>query len=165
MIKLAKQTFLLGTLIGLGFNYHTLMLAADVNWTGWLLCYVICFVFLKFYILNTEHAPQQAAEIPAGVNPDHLNALYKQSMIVERNAQKASLVFTKQLDYVKRILVKAKNLTPGDDFDLTHQNLVEELDVLEHHIEKLLEEMKKNVKLGEKLQQSVANIDPEIGVL
>ena len=66
---------------------------------------------------------------------------------------------------MRKLLSKAQNLSQGDDFEPLHRSLVQELTVLEQHIERLLEEMNKNVKLGEKLQQSVANIDPEIGVL
>ena len=74
-------------------------------------------------------------------------------------------MFSQQLAYVRKLLSKAQNLSQGDDFEPLHRSLVQELTVLEQHIERLLEEMNKNVKLGEKLQQSVANIDPEIGVL
>jgi len=42
--------------------------------------------------------------------------------------------------------------------------LLKELQQLELRISNIVKEMEKNVKLGEKLQQSVANIDPEIGI-
>jgi len=166
VIQLVKLSFLLATIIGIGFNFPALINNGDINWIGWLLSYVACFVFFYFYIFKSDQSSDlETEEITGSINPAHLEALYKQSMIVERNAQKANVVFTQQLEYVKNILHKAKHLSPDDDFHETHESLVSELDVLEHHLERLLGEMKKNVKLGEKLQQSVANIDPEIGVI
>lgn len=167
MIHQIKLSFLLATLIGLLFNFDALINAGAISWAPWLVCYILCFGFMYFYMSHkTEKTEDETlSETFAGVNPSHLEALYKQAMIVERNAQKANLVFTQQLKYVKNILNKAKGLSQGDEFESTHSSLVKELDTLEHHLEKLLNEMKKNVKLGEKLQQSVANIDPEIGVI
>ena len=162
-----KNSIVLGTLIGLVFYFSGLMLDNQLNWMGWLVAYPLCFAFFHFISLNENTASSDVMESEsiAGVSPAHLEALYKQAMIVERNAQKANAVFSKQLTYVNKLVQKTKELSPGDDFDQAHANLVKELDILEHHVERLLEEMKKNVKLGEKLQQSVANIDPEIGVL
>ena len=125
------------------------------------------YVLLSFIfgINKTKNIDSEPADAPLGsVSAAQLDALYKQSIIVERNAHKANAVFTQQLNYVRKLLHKTQSLAPGDDFEQVHANLVQELTVLEHHIERLLEEMSKNVKLGEKLQQSVANIDPEIGV-
>ncbi len=166
MIQQVKLSFLLATLIGIGFNLDPLINSGDVNWIGWLISYFVCFGFIHFYLSNSKVVNEQEYKEPLGsVSSAHLEALYKQAMIVERNAQKANIVFSQQLKYVKNILHKAKHLSQGDDFELSHGTLIKELDVLEHHLERLLSEMQKNVKLGEKLQQSVANIDPELGVV
>ena len=167
MNQLAKLSFLLATIIGFAFNFEALISNGDINWIGWLFTYIVCFAFFYFYLFKVQdnNADEAIPESSSSINPAHLEALYKQAMIVERNAQKANLVFSQQLVYVKNILQKAKHLDPNDDFQGTHESLVKELDVLEHHLERLLGEMKKNVKLGERLQQSVANIDPEIGII
>lgn len=165
-IKL-KYSIVLGTLVGLGFYFSGLLLNNQLNWVGWLLSYPFCFAvfhFVSFAQDSESHGLGDQMEA-SSISPAHLEALYKQAMIVERNAQKANAVFSKQLAYVNKLVQKTKDLSPGEDFDQAHASLVSELDILEHHVERLLEEMKKNVKLGEKLQQSVANIDPEIGVL
>jgi len=162
-----KYSCLLGTLIGLAFYFSGLLLNNELNWLGWLLAYPMCFAVFHFVDMTTTSAQgstEDESDLP-GISPAHLEALYKQAMIVERNAQKANAVFSKQLAYVNKLVQKTRELRPGDDFDQAHASLVKELDVLEQHVERLLEEMQKNVKLGEKLQQSVANIDPEIGVL
>jgi hypothetical protein len=166
VIQRVKLSFLLATLIGIAFNFQALLEGGDINWLAWLLTYGLCFSFFYFYMSKSHAEPSDDfPELPSSVNPDHLEALYKHAMIVERNAKKANLVFDQQLDYVKKVIKRARLLTPESDFKATHQTLIKELDVLELHIERLLGEMKKNVKLGEKLQQAVANIDPEIGVL
>ena len=166
VVRLVKLSFLLATIIGFGFNFEALISNGDINWLGWLITYAVCFSFFYFYLFKLESSSEEQNIEPAvSINPAHLEALYKQAMIVERNAQKANLVFSQQLEYVKKILHKAKHLDPNEDFNVTHESLIKELDILEHHLERLLGEMKKNVKLGEKLQQSVANIDPEIGVI
>lgn len=165
-IKL-KYSIVLGTLIGLGFYFTGLLIGNQLNWIGWLVAYPLCFAVFHF-VSFTQASAEEDFEEGSGqttINSAHLEALYKQAMIVERNAQKANAVFSKQLAYVNKLVQKTRDLSPGDDFDMAHGNLIKELDVLEHHVERLLEEMQKNVKLGEKLQQSVANLDPEIGVL
>jgi len=164
--QIAKLSFLLATLIGLGFNFPALIDAGQINWLGWLLAYAICFAFFYFYLpKETPESEEYPEEIPGSVSPAQLESLYKQAMIVERNAQKADKVFSQQLEYVNKLVQKTKKLSPGPDFDAAHASLVKELDILEHHVERLLEEMQKNVKLGGRLLQSVANIDPEIGVI
>ena len=165
-IKL-KYSLVLGTLVGLGFYFSGLLLDNQLNWFGWLLAYPFCFAVFHFvsFTDTVQSTPIAEGSDVVGISPAHLESLYKQAMIVERNAQKANAVFSKQLAYVNKLVQKTRDLSPGDDFDQAHASLVKELDILEHHVERLLEEMQKNVKLGEKLQQSVANIDPEIGVL
>lgn len=166
MTQLVKLSFLLATLIGITFNFEALLNSGHVNWLGWLTTYVLCFAFFYFYLFKNSTAKSDEYETHNGtVSPDHLEALYKHASIVERNAHKANAVFGQQLLYVKKVIVKAKKLNPDEDFSRTHDCLVKQLSSLEHHLERLLGEMKKNVKLGEKLQQSVANIDPEIGLL
>lgn len=147
--------------------FGNVMMDAPVNWLAVVMVLPVSFGVLLGYqklILSTESGSHQD-ESQTSVNPAHLEALYKQAMIVERNAQKANKVFTQQLTYVRKLVTRTRELKPGDDFSSAHEVLVAELDVLEQHVERLLIEMQKNVKLGEKLQQSVANLDPEIGVL
>lgn len=160
-----KYSAVLGTLIGLGFYFSGLLIGNEVNLLGWLLAYPMCFGIFYFvsFQSSSDHSLDESEQ--STINTAHLEALYKQAMIVERNAQKANAVFSKQLAYVNKLVQKTKELSPGADFDTAHANLVKELDVLQHHVERLLGEMQKNVKLGEKLQQSIANLDPEIGVL
>ena len=166
MTQLVKLSFLLATLIGIAFNFEALLNSGNVNWLGWLATYILCFAFLYFYFFKNISSKSDELEISnVTVSPDHLEALYKHAMIVERNAQKANIVFGQQLLYVKKVIEKAKSLNPEEDFPRTHDHLVKQLSSLEHHLERLLGEMKKNVTLGEKLQQSVANIDPEIRLL
>ncbi|MFT7109481.1 MAG: hypothetical protein ACI843_001143 [Psychrobacter glaciei] len=166
MTQLVKLSFSLATLIGIAFNFEALLNAGYVNWLGWLLTYLFCFVFFYFYLFKNNPKTIDDLNIQNGtVSPDHLEALYKHAMIVERNAQKANIVFSQQLLYVKKVINQARKINPDDDFYRNHEILVKQLNSLEHHLEHLLGEMKKNVKLGEKLQQSVANIDPEIGIL
>lgn len=167
MAMAIKMSLIVGTLLGMVHQWQGMLHNGSVDWLAWIVSYTLC--FLVFFYWDRLYQKQIQVEDEPGVfgsiTPAQLDALYKQSIIVERNAHKANLVFSQQLNYVRKLLDKTKNLAPGDDFHAHHQNLVQELTVLEHHIERLLQEMNKNVKLGEKLQQSVANIDPEIGVL
>ncbi|MAA71758.1 MAG: hypothetical protein CL679_08525 [Bermanella sp.] len=166
MLMVIKMSLILGTLLGITHQWSAILENGSLNWLAWLISYVLCFVVFYFWDKhNKKHIDTEPVDAPLGsVSAAQLDALYKQSIIVERNAHKANAVFTQQLNYVRKLLHKTQSLAPGDDFEQVHANLVQELTVLEHHIERLLEEMNKNVKLGEKLQQSVANIDPEIGV-
>jgi Ca2+/Na+ antiporter len=166
MNQLAKLSFLLATIIGFCFNFEALISNGDINWISWLITYVVCFAFFYFYVFTTKSkdSEEYMPESNSSVNPTHVEALYKQSMIVERNAKKANLVLSQQLVLVKNILNKTKDLNENKDLSKSFGLPVKELEVLDHNLERLLCEMKKNVRLGEKLQQSVANIDPEIGV-
>lgn len=167
MAMMIKMSLILGTLLGIVHQWPAMLENGSVNWFAWLMSYAIC--MCAFYFLDKKYQKESEKiedDAPLGIiSPAKLDALYKQSIIVERNAHKANAVFSQQLAYVRKLLSKAQNLSQGDDFEPLHRSLVQELTVLEQHIERLLEEMNKNVKLGEKLQQSVANIDPEIGVL
>jgi len=169
MATAIKMSLILGTLLGMAHQWQGIIDNGSVDWLPWLISYALCFGVFYYWdkIQSTlgKKEEQEEDSIFGSITPAQLDALYKQAIIVERNAIKANTVFNQQLDYVRKLLQKAQNLSPGDDFDSLHKNLVHELTVLEHHIERLLQEMNKNVKLGEKLQQSVANIDPEIGVL
>jgi len=164
---LIKFSILLSTSIILLMYFGNVMMDAPVNWLACVLVFPISFGVLMGFqkLLLSTQKPSGGDESQTQVNPAHLEALYKQAMIVERNAQKANKVFSQQLMYVRKLVTKTRELKPGDDFTSAHEALVTELDVLEQHVERLLIEMQKNVKLGEKLQQSVANLDPEIGVL
>ncbi|MGR6874605.1 hypothetical protein ACU6U9_20455 [Pseudomonas sp. HK3] len=161
------MSLILGTLLGIVHQWPAMLENGSVNWFAWLMSYAICMGV--FYFLDKRSKKQidyVDDDTPMGtISPAKLDALYKQSIIVERNAHKANAVFTQQLNYVRKLLHKTQSLSQGDDFESMHTSLVQELTVLEQHVERLVEEMGKNVKLGEKLQQSVANIDPEIGVL
>lgn len=169
MITAIKMSLILGTLLGMAHQWQGILDNGSVDWLAWLVSYGLCFgVFYyweKFQAALAKKVDIEDASIYGSITPAQLDALYKQSIIVERNAHKANTVFNQQLNYVRKLLSKAQNLSPGDDFDNLHQNLIHEISLLEHHIERLLQEMNKNVMLGEKLQQSVANIDPELGVL
>ena len=167
MMMAIKMSLILGSLLGIVHQWSAILENGSVNWLAWLASYAMCFgVFFFLGKQNEKQTDELQDDVPLGsVSPAQLDALYKQSIIVERNAHKANAVFSQQLNYVRKLLNKTQNLAPGEDFDSLHTDLVQELTVLEHHIERLLEEMNKNVRLGEKLQQSVANIDPEIGVL
>lgn len=168
MVTAIKMSLILGTLLGMAHQWQGMLSNGSVDWVAWIISYLLCF-FAFFYwdkIHTSSLVTDHAHDSPFGIiTPAQLDALYKQSIIVEQNAHKANKVFSQQLGYVRKLLEKTKNLSPGDDFESLHHNLVHELSVLEHHIERLLLEMNKNVKLGEKLQQSVANLDPEIGVV
>ncbi|GAA6135330.1 hypothetical protein NBRC116188_21200 [Oceaniserpentilla sp. 4NH20-0058] len=168
MVAAIKMSLIVGTLLGMAHQWQGILSNASVDWIAWAVSYLLCFLAFFYWdkfskaSLQTDHEDDSPFGI---ITPAQLDALYKQSIIVERNAHKANKVFSQQLGYVHKLLEKTKNLSPGDDFESLHTNLVYELSVLEQHIERLLLEMNKNVKLGEKLQQSVANLDPEIGVL
>ena len=178
MKNAVKFSLILTTLMGLIFQWPLInqepgipqelgiVHGHELNWLVWLSAYVVSFVVV--YVLQYQKPePEQdhVEDSPSSISPAHLEALYKQAMIVERNAIKANTVFDQQLHYVHKLVEKTKNLEHGKDFDTTHASLVKELAVLEQHVQRLVLEMNKNVKLGEKLQQSVANIDPEIGVM
>jgi len=168
VITAIKMSLILGTLLGMTHQWEGMLENGSVDWLAWLISYGLCFMVFFYWDKLKKTSPSDAdtdESVFGSITPAQLDALYKQSIIVERNAHKANRVFTQQLSYVRKLLEKTKNLAPGDDFESLHESLVKELSVLEHHIERLLQEMNKNVKLGEKLQQSVANIDPELGVL
>lgn len=167
MVMAIKMSLILGSLLGMAHQWQAVLHNGTVDWLAWLVSYVLCFTVFYFWGKQQAKLTQDNLdETPMGsVSPAQLDALYKQSIIVERNAIKANSVFTQQLSYVRKLIKKTQSLSQGDDFENVHNALIRELTVLESHIERLLEEMNKNVKLGEKLQQSVANIDPEIGVL
>ncbi len=148
-----KSSLIFGTVLTVIHQWASLIDAKAVDWLALLLCY------LKG---NKDSSSRGIPEAPISVDPKHIEALYKQAGLVERNAHKANAVFTHQLQYIKKLLANTRNLDHGTDYDVAHANLVKELSVLEHHVELIVAEMNKNVKLGEKLQQSVANIDPEI---
>lgn len=125
--------------------------------------YLVSFFAFYFYdaLLNSQK------EDTEDENPHlaHIEALYKQAMIVVKNANKTNTVFQRQLSYVQHLIDKSRDLQPGDDFERLQKELTHELAVLEKHVEHIMVEMQKNVRLGEKLQQTIANLDPEIGVL
>lgn len=174
MLNAIKYSVILTTCLGVLFQWSAIQ--GFVNGTDepsqglsllvWLSAYVLC--FLLVYALQHEKQAEsgdQEFDLPNGVSPAQIEALYKHAMLVERNALKANTVFEQQLVYVSKLLQKTKDLDQASDFHKSHANLVKELQVLESHVQRLSQEMNKNVKLGEKLQQTVANIDPDIGVV
>jgi len=166
ILNVIKLSLILGSVITLIHQWAALYEQVPVDWLALLLSYVVS--FLSFYGLSKYAQPsvKNSATSPLSqLDPGHLEALYKQASLVERNAHKANTVFNHQLQYIKKLLAKTRNLQHGDDYDMAHASLVKELGVLEHHVERIVTEMNKNVKLGEKLQQSIANIDPEIGII
>ena len=165
MMNALKYSLLVTTLLGALFQWPVMAQGGAFNPLVWLSAYVVCFIL--FYFLLDKKAPVEEVpeEASGNISSSQLEGLYKQASIVERNALKANIVFEQQLQYVNRLLEKCKTLESGDDFNETRESLVKELAVLEKHVQRLLKEMNKNVKLGEKLQQSVANIDPEIGII
>ncbi len=166
ILNIIKLSLILGSVITLVHQWAALYEPVPVDWLALLLSYVVS--FLCFYGMN-QHAQLSLRKGDTGastqLNSGHLEALYKQASLVERNAHKANSVFNQQLRYIKNILDKTRNLKHVDDLELAHASLVTELSVLEHHVERIAIEMNKNVKLGEKLQQSIANIDPDIGII
>jgi hypothetical protein len=165
MMNALKYSVLVTTLLGALFQWPVLAQGADFNPLVWLSAYVVCFILFYFLLDKKVSTQDEPEDPPANISSSQLEALYKQASIVERNALKANIVFEQQLQYVNRLLEKCKTLESGHDFNETRESLVKELGVLEQHVMRLLKEMNKNVKLGEKLQQSVANIDPEIGII
>ncbi len=167
ILNIIKLSLILGSAITLIHQWPALLEEEPVNWLSLLLSYSAAFT--SFYWANKFLVPVKYVEPSSNVahqlNPQHLEALYKQASLVERNAHKANTVFNHQLQYIKKLLASTKKLEHGEDYDQAHANLVKELAVLEKHVERIVMEMNKNVKLGEKLQQSIANIDPEIGVI
>ena len=161
-----KSSLILGTVLTIIHQWPSLSDAKAVDWLALLLCYLVSFLFTYWLLKDKKDLSSHGEpEMPVSVDPKHVEALYKQASLVERNAHKANAVFTHQLQYIKKLLANTRNLDHGTDYDVAHANLVKELSVLEHHVELIVSEMNKNVKLGEKLQQSVANIDPEIRLL
>jgi len=162
-----KATLVLGTLLMVINQWSEFMAGDTVQWVPTVLTYVV--VFLAVYGYQYHQAKKQqdimSDEVMGTVSPQHVNALYKQAMIVERNAHKANAAFTHQLKTIHLLIERTQQLDNSADFEQSHTELVHELQQLEARISKIVKEMEKNVKLGEKLQQSVANIDPEIGVL
>lgn len=146
-------------------QWASLIEAQPVDWLALIFCYALSFLAAFWLIKNNTESPSHGNASSVSIDPKHIEALYKQAGLVERNAHKANAVFTHQLQYIKKLLEKTKNLESGVDYDQAHQDLVKEISVLEQHVELIVSEMNKNVKLGERLQQSVANIDPEIGLL
>jgi hypothetical protein len=167
ILNIIKLSLILGSVITLIHQWPALYEQVPVDWLVLLLSYGVSFV--SFYGMARYAQPSPPKKMGGNtlhqLNPGHLEALYKQASLVERNAHKANAVFNHQLQYIKKLLAKTRNLQHGDDYDAAHASLVKELGVLEHHVERIVTEMNKNVKLGEKLQQSIANIDPDIGVV
>ncbi len=167
VIKKAFMTSLIvGTILTVINQWSALFNDASVHWFPLFLTYVVPFFV---YWLGTQHGAGGAIDAVDDVSnvqvaPEHIEALYQQAMIVVKNAHKANAAFAVQLKNIHSLREKARLLQEGDDFQSIHDDLVAELGMLESRIEKILKEMGKNVRLGEKLQQSVANIDPAIGI-
>ena len=160
-----KNTLILATLITVIHQWPALVDQQPVGWLAILLSYFAVFLTL-FLLLRTSSVNDGSAEdaFPR-LDPQHLNALYRQASLVERNAHKSSAVFIRQLKYIQKLRSKLKNLDHGDDYSSARTELIGEMEILEKYVSRAVSEMNKNVKLGEKLQQSIANIDPDIGVL
>lgn len=161
-----KASLILGSLLVVSNQWSAWLDDMPTNWLAVCITYVLCFVafwlFERFVV--SLKAPIESDEHSPAISPQHLDALYKQAMIVEKNAYKANTVFNQQLQYIRKILHKI-NSQPDQAEPIALKNeIFKELSVLEHHVERIVTEMNKNIKLGEKLQQSIANIDPEIGV-
>ncbi len=167
MLNIIKLSLILGSIITLIHQLPALYEQAPVNWLALLLSYTVS--FFSFYLSAKFNKPSRKTDSvetsQSSLNPQHLEALYKQASLVERNAHKANKVFTHQLQYIKKMLNNTKQLERGEDFEMAHSNLIKELALLEQHVGRIVTEMNKNVRLGEKLQQSIDNIDPEIGVI
>lgn len=162
-----KMTLVLGTVLTVINQWSELMAGAMVQWIPTVLTYVVIFAAIYGYNrLNQKNldAGESSDEVMGTVSPQHINALYKQSMIVERNAHKANAAFNNQLNTIHALIERTQKLDNAEDFEQSHGELLKELRQLEMRISNIVKEMEKNVKLGEKLQQSVANIDPEIGI-
>lgn len=162
-----KMTLVLGTVLTVINQWSELMAGAMVQWIPTVLTYVVIFAAIYGYNRLSQKnlgASEPSDEVMGTVSPQHINALYKQSMIVERNAHKANAAFNNQLNTIHALIERTQKLDNADDFEQSHGELLKELQQLELRISNIVKEMEKNVKLGEKLQQSVANIDPEIGI-
>lgn len=162
-----KLTLILGTLLTVVHQWSALLAGDMVQWIPTLTSYVI--IYCSLYALERyqrSHTDEPLTDEPLGtVSSQDISALYKQAMIVERNAHKANAAFTNQLKTIRSLIERTKAVKTSKHFDEVHGELVTELKEIEKRIANIVKEMEKNVKLGEKLQQSVANIDPEIGVL
>ena len=161
-----KASLILGSLLVVSNQWSAWLEDMPTNWWAVCITYVLC--FLGFWAVERFKGTTQdldAVFTPnQGVSPQHLEALYKQAMIVEKNAYKANAVFTQQLQYIRKILHKLNQQSDEADPLTVKKEITKEISVLDHHVERIVTEMHKNIKLGEKLQQSIANIDPEIGV-
>lgn len=162
-----KVTLILATVLTVINQWTVLVEGGVVQWVPTILTYLV--TFGAVYTVNRLNMVQAKDEhydheIMGTVSPQHINTLYKQSMIVERNAHKANAAFAKQLKNIHKLVERIQQLDNAEDFEQHHTELVNELQQLETRIGNIVKEMEKNVKLGEKLQQSVANIDPEIGI-
>ncbi len=163
--KMIKTALILGTAMTVVHQWAALIDAKPVDWLALIICYGLSFLAAFYFLKENEGSVSRSQSPSVSIDPKHIEALYKQAGLVERNAHKANAVFTHQLQYIKKLLEKTVNLESGEDYDQAHQDIVKELSVLEQHVELIVSEMTKNVKLGEKLQQSVANIDPDIALL
>lgn len=161
--QIFKFALLTGTLFALlQFTPALMSDAADPSYWVLIAGYLVSFFAFYFYDALLKSQQDEYEDDP---HLAHIEALYKQAMIVVKNANKTNSVFQRQLSYVQHLIEKCRHLQPGDDFARLQEELTHELAVLEKHVEHIMVEMQKNVRLGEKLQQTIANLDPEIGVL
>ena len=162
-----KLTLILGTLLTVVHQWSALLAGDMVQWVPTLSSYLIifCALYVQEKLQKSKNDENDFDEHMGTVSPQDINALYKQAIIVERNAHKANAAFNNQLKTIRSLIERTKAVKTSKHFDEVHGELVDELKQIELRIGNIVKEMEKNVKLGEKLQQSVANIDPEIGVL
>ncbi len=162
---LIKNTLIVATLLTTIHQWPALLDQQSVDWLAVLLSYLVVFITLFILLKNSPVKDHDIEQTAPRLDPQRLNVLYRQASLVERNAHKANAVLIRQLEYIQKLLSKLKSQNHGDDYDIAHNELINEMAILEKYVSRIATEMEKNVKLGEKLQQSIANIDPEIGVL
>lgn len=162
--QIFKFALLMGTLFAL-LQFAPALMSDAADPSYWVLAAGYLVSFFAFYFYDALIQSQKQEEQEDNPHLAHIEALYKQAMIVVKNANKTNSVFQRQLSYVQHLIEKCRHLQPGDDFERLQEELTHELAVLEKHVEHIMVEMQKNVRLGEKLQQTIANLDPEIGVL
>ena len=138
--KAMLVSLVVGSILTVVNQWDALINDTPVKWIPVLLTYLV--PFLVFILGSRQRRAGLDAndihENMSGVAPEHIEALYRQAMIVEKNAHKANAAFGMQLKNIRGMAEKTRRLEPGVDFDQAHNALVDELAMLEQRVEKIL---------------------------